>query len=136
MGIIKNGNLGVALKGIWNNPVPIFSFVFPAFPLITLNAEASGSLAWSVTGSSTMIKADLNGKIILGCKLKAGTDIVSSFTGGVEGIIVSASGSAIIEEGKVTKNFSIIGGNIYAYLDKTVLGKKERVAQETMYKGW
>ena len=73
--------------------------------------SASGS------GSSLKLTASLEGKITLGCEIKAGWDIIASLSAGV-----NASGSAVIQNKKVTKNFSISSGKLYAYLDKTVLG--------------
>ena len=78
--------------------------------------SASGS------GSSLKLTASLEGKITLGCEIKAGWAIIASLSAGVEGIIVNDSGSAVIQNKKVTKNFSISAGKLYAYLDKTVLG--------------
>ena len=141
LGTATIGNTGFKLSGGWSSTINIFTFVFPAFPLVSLNANAKGSISWSVSvksgsGSSVKLNASLSGKISLGCEVKAGWDPVASFSGGVEGVIVNASGSATIENGKVTKNFSISGGQIYVYLDRSILGSKERVAQQTLYNGW
>ena len=54
----------------------------------------------------------------------------------VEGTIVNASGSATIQNKKVTKNFSISGGKIVIYLDRSVFKKKKRVAEKTLFNGW
>ena len=50
--------------------------------------------------------------------------------------IVDASGSAIIQNKSVTKNFNISSGQLYAYLDEAILGKKDRLAEETLFNGW
>jgi hypothetical protein len=141
LGTATIGNSGFSLSGGWSSTINIFSFAFPAFPLVSLNAKAKGSISWSVSvksgsGSSVKLSASLSGKITLGCEVKAGWDPIVSFAGGVEGVIVNASGSATIENKKVTKNFSISGGQIYVYLDRSILGSKERVAQQTLYNGW
>ena len=72
----------------------------------------------------------------MGCEIKAGWDRVSLFSGGVEGVIVSASGSATIKNKSVIKNFNISAGKIFAYLDRSILGNKERVAEKTLFNGW
>ena len=134
------GNTGASLKGTWNKSINIFTFSFPTFPLISLTAKTKGSISWGVsaTGSGSSIKLDasLDGKITLGCEIKAGCDIIASLSAGVEGIIVNASGSAIIQNKSVTKNFKIIAGQLYVYLDKSILGKKERLAEKTLFNGW
>ena len=134
------GNTGASLKGTWNKSINIFTFSFPTFPLISLIAKTKGSISWDVnaTGSGSSIKLDasLDGKITLECKIEAGYDIITSLSGGVEGIIVNASGSAIIQNKSVTKNFKISAGELYVYLDKSILGKKERLAEKTLFNGW
>ena len=135
------GNTGVSLKGSWSRTVKIFTFAFPAFPLVSLNAHVYGSISWGVSvtsgsGKSVKLSASLGGTLSLGCEVKAGWDPVISFTGGVEGVIVSASGSATIQNGSVTKNFSINAGRIYVYLDRSILGNKKRVAEKTLFAGW
>jgi len=75
LGTTKIGNTGVSLSGGWSRTITIFKFAFPAFPLITLNAKASGSISWSISasgsGKSVKLSASLGGKITLGCELKA-----------------------------------------------------------------
>ena len=76
-------------------------------------------------------------KISLGCEIKAGCDNIASLSAGVECTIVDASGSAIIQNDIVTKDFNISSsGQLYAYLDETILGKKERLVEETLFNGW
>ena len=135
------GNTGVSLKGSWSKTVKIFTFAFPAFPLVSLNAHVHGSISWGVSvtsgsGKSVKLSASLGGTLSLGCEVKAGWDPIISFTGGVEGVIVSASGSATIQNGSVTKNFSINAGRIYVYLDRSIFGSKKRVAEKTLFSGW
>ena len=135
------GNTGVTLKGSWSKTVNVFTFVFPAFPLVSLNAHVYGSVSWGVSvtsgsGSSVKLSASLSGTLSLGCEVKAGWDPVASFSGGVEGVIVSASGYAAIENKKVTKNFSISAGRIYVYLDRSIAGNKKRVEEKTLFNGW
>ena len=133
-------NTGVSLKGSWIKSINIFTFTFPSFPLISLTAKTKGSVSWGVSascsGSSLKLTASLEGTITLGCEIKAGWDIIASLSAGVEGIIVNAFGSAVIQNKKVTKNFNISAGKLYAYLDKTVLGKKERLAKKILFNGW
>ena len=45
------GNTGVSVSGSWSKTITIFKFAFPAFPLISLNAKAKGSISWSVSAS-------------------------------------------------------------------------------------
>jgi hypothetical protein len=141
LGTTTIGNTGVTLSGSWSKSIPIFKFAFPAFPLISISAKATGSISWKVSvtsgsGSGVKLAASLNGKISLGAEIKAGVDIIVSYSAGVEGIIVNASGSAAIQNRKVTKNFSISGRKIYVYLKKSVFGKKKTVAEKTLYNGW
>ena len=141
LGTTTIGNTGVSLKGSWSKTITIFKFAFPAFPLVSINAKAKGTISWAVSvtsgsGSSVKLSASLGGTISLGCEVKAGWDAIVSFSGGVEGVIVSATGSATIENKKVTKNFSISGGKIVVYLDRDVFGKKKRVAEKTLFNGW
>ena len=141
LGTTTIGNTGVSLKGSWSKTIVIFKFAFPAFPAISINAKAKGTISWSVSvtsgsGSSVKLSASLGGKITLGAEIKAGWDILLSYSAGVEGVIVNASGSASIANKKVTKNFTISAGKIYLYLDKSVLNKKKRVAEKTLYNGW
>ena len=72
----------------------------------------------------------------MGCEIKAGWDPVASFSAGIEGVIVSASGSATIKNKSVEKKFTISAGKISAYLDRSILGNKERVAEKTLFNGW
>jgi hypothetical protein len=134
------GNTGVSLKGSWSKSKTIFTFVFPSFPAASLNAVTSGTISWSVSytgsGKSTVLSASLSGTVKLGCEIKAGWDIIASLSAGIEGIIVSASGSAAIKNKSVEKKFSISAGKIYAYLDRSILGKKERLGEKTMWNGW
>ena len=141
LGTTKIGNIGVSLKGSWSKTITIFKFAFPAFPLVSINAKAKGKISWAVSatsgsGSSVKLSASLGGKISLCCEVKAGWDAIASFSGGVEGTIVNASGSATIQNKKVTKNFSISGGKIVIYLDRSVFKKKKRVAEKTLFNGW
>ena len=141
LGTTTIGNTGVSLQGSWSKSVKIFTFAFPAFPLVSLNAHISGTISWGVSvtsgsGSSVKLSASLDGTLSLGCEVKAGWDKIISFSGGVEGVIVSASGSATIQNGNVTKNFSISAGRIYVYLDRSILGRKKRVAEKTLFAGW
>ena len=140
LGTATIGNTGINLSGSWSRSLTIFSFTFPSFPLVTLNALASGYISWGVSytgsGASTVLYASLSGSITLGCEVKAGWDPVASFSAGIEGVIVSASGYATIKNRSVEKNFSISAGRIYAYLDRSILGNKERVAEKTLYAGW
>ena len=141
LGTTTIGNTGVSLQGSWSKSVKIFTFAFPAFPLVSLNAHISGTISWGVSvtsgsGSSVKLSASLDGTLSLGCEVKAGWDKIISFSGGVEGVIVSASGSATIQNGSVTKNFSISAGRIYVYLDRSILGRKKRVAEKTLFAGW
>ena len=134
------GNTGTSLKGIWNESLNIFTFNFPTFPLISLSSKVKGLISWDVkdisSNSSIKLDASLDGKISLGCEIKAGCDDIASLSAGVECTIVDASGSAIIQNKSVTKNFNISTGKLYAYLDETILGKKERLAEETLFNGW
>ena len=135
------GNTGVTLKGSWSKTIPIFSFAFPAFPLVSLNAHVFGSISWGVSvasgsGSYVKLSASLSGTLSLGCEVKAGWDPIISFAGGVEGVIVSASGYAEIQNGSVTKKFDINAGRIYIYLDRSIFGDKERVGEKTLFNGW
>ena len=50
--------------------------------------------------------------------------------------IVDASGSAIIQNDIVTKDFNISSVQLFTYLDEAILGKKERLAEETLFNGW
>ena len=140
LGTATIGNTGINLSGSWSRSLTIFSFTFPSFPLVTLNALASGYISWGVSytgsGASTVLYTSLSGSITLGCEVKAGWDPVASFSAGIEGVIVSASGYATIKYRSVEKNFSISAGRIYAYLDRSILGNKERVAEKTLYAGW
>ena len=142
LGTTTIGNTGVSLKGSWSKTISaIFKFAFPAFPLVSINAKAKGTISWAVSvtsgsGSSVKLSASLGGKISLCCEVKAGWDAIVSFSGGVEGTIVNASGSATIQNKKVTKNFSISGGKIVIYLDRSVFKKKKRVAEKTLFNGW
>ena len=121
LGTTKIGNTGVSLSGGWSRTITIFKFAFPAFPLITLNAKASGSISWSISASGS-------GKSVV--------DFIASLSAGVEGVIVNASGSATIQNGSVTKNFSISAGIIYVYLDRSFIGFKKRLAEKTLFNGW
>ena len=141
LGTTKIGNTGVSLSGSWSKTIPIFSFAFPAFPLISINIKAKGSISWSVgvtsgSGSSIKLSASLSGKITLGAEIKAGVDWLLSYSAGVEGVIINASGSASIQNKKVTKNFSISAGKIIVYLDRSIFGIKKRKAEKTLYNGW
>ena len=135
------GNTGTSLKGIWNESLNLFTFNFPTFPLISLSSKVKGLISWDVkdisSNSSIKLDASLDGKISLGCEIKAGCDDISSLSAGVECTIVEASGSAIIQNDIVTKDFNISSsGQLYAYLDEAILGKKERLAEETLFNGW
>jgi hypothetical protein len=140
LGTTTIGNTGVSLSGSWSKTITVFKFAFPAFPLISLNAKAKGSISWSVSasgsGKSVKLSSSLSGKITLGCELKAGVDFIASLSAGVEGVIVNASGSATIQNGSVTKNFSISAGKIYVYLDRSFIGFKKRLAEKTLFNGW
>ena len=134
------GNTGTSLKGIWNESLNLFTFNFPTFPLISLSSKVKGLISWDVkdisSNSSIKLDASLDGKISLGCEIKAGCDDIASLSAGVEGIIVDASGSAIIQNKSVTKDFNISSGQLFAYLDEAILGRKERLAEETLFNGW
>jgi hypothetical protein len=140
LGTTTIGNTGVSLSGKWSKTITIFKFAFPAFPLISLNAKAKGSISWSVSvsgsGKSVKLSASLSGKITLGCEVKAGVDFIASLSAGVEGVIVSASGSATIQNNSVTKNFNISAGKLYAYLDRSFIGFKKRLGEVTLFNGW
>ena len=140
LGTTTIGNTGVSLSGSWSKTITVFKFAFPAFPLITLNAKAKGSISWSVSasgsGKSVKLSASLSGKITLGCEVKAGVDFIASLSAGVEGVIVSASGSATIQNNSVTKNFNISAGKLYAYLDRSFIGFKKRLGEVTLFNGW
>ena len=140
LGTTTIGNTGVSLSGSWSKTITVFKFAFPAFPLITLNAKAKGSISWSVSasgsGKSVKLSASLSGKITLGCEVKAGVDFIASLSAGVEGVIVSASGSATIQNNSVSKNFNISAGKLYAYLDRSILGFKKRLGEVTLFNGW
>ena len=132
---------GVSLKGSWSKTITIFKFAFPAFPLVSINAKAKGTISWAVSvtsgsGSSVKLSASLSGKITLGCEVKAGVDFIASLSAGVEGVIVSASGSATIQNNSVTKNFNISAGKLYAYLDRSFFGFKKRLGEVTLFNGW
>ena len=79
---------------------------------------------------------NLNGKLTLGLEAKVGWDAFVSLSGGVEGEIINASGYATIKNGSVVKHFTINAGKLVLYMDKSVLGNRERVAEKTLYKGW
>ena len=68
--------------------------------------------------------------------LKLFVDFIASLSAGVEGVIVNASGSATIQNGSATKNFSISAGIIYVYLDRSFIGFKKRLAEKTLFNGW
>ena len=140
LGTTTIGNTGVSLSGSWSKTITVFKFAFPAFPLISLNAKAKGSISWSVSasgsGKSVKLSASLSGKITLGCEVKAGVDFIASLSAGVEGVIVSASGSATIQNNSVTKNFNISAGKLYAYLDRSFIGFKKRLGEVTLFNGW
>ena len=140
LGTTTIGNTGVSVSGSWSKTITIFKFAFPAFPLISLNAKAKGSISWSVSasgfGKSVKLSASLSGKITLGCEVKAGVDFIASLSAGVEGVIISASGSATIQNNSVSKNFNISAGKLYAYLDRSILGFKKRLGEVTLFNGW
>ena len=75
----------------------------------------------SGSGSLVKLSASLSGTLSLGCEVKAGWDPVASFSGGVEGVIVSASGSATIQNNSVTKNFNIMMEKLYKTIEKELI---------------
>ena len=140
LGTTTIGNDGITLKGSWNEREAIFTFVFPNFPLISIDACIEGTISWEVKytgkGTSTVLSAYLNGILTLGLEAKVGWDALVSLSGGVEGEIINASGYATIKNGSVVKHFTINAGKLVLYMDKSVLGNRERVAEKTLYKGW
>jgi len=139
LGTFKFGNTGISYthKKTYSYTVTIFTFTFPNFPAVSVGILATGSLTYQISwASGSALTASLTGTLTATAQIKAGWDSIASLTAGASGVIASASGSATIKSGSVTKSFSFNYGKITCFISGKLFGKEILRRDFTVFEGW
>ena len=139
LGTFKFGNTGISYthKKTYSYTVTIFTFTFPNFPAVSVGVLATGSLTYQISwASGPALTASLTGTLSATAQIKAGWDSIASLTAGASGVIASASGSATIKSGSVTKSFSFNYGKITCFISGKLFGKEILRRDFTVFEGW
>ena len=139
LGTFKFGNTGIsyATKKTYSYTQTIFTFTFPNFPAVSVGILATGSLTYKISwASGSALTASLTGTLSATAQIKAGWDSIASLTAGASGVIASASGSATIKSGSVTKSFSFNYGKITCFISGKLFGKEILRRDFTVFEGW
>ena len=139
LGTFKFGNTGISYthKKTYSYTVTIFTFTFPNFPAVSVGVLATGSLTYQISwASGSALTASLTGTLSATAQIKAGWDSIASLTAGASGVIASASGSATIKSGSVTKSFSFNYGKITCFISGKLFGKEILRRDFTVFEGW
>ena len=139
LGTFKFGNTGIsyATKKTYSYTQTIFTFTFPNFPAVSVGILATGSLTFQISwASGSALTASLSGTLSATAQIKAGWDSSASLTAGASGVIASASGSATIKSGSVTKSFSFNYGKITCFISGKLFGKEILRRDFTVFEGW
>ena len=139
LGTFKFGNTGISYthKKTYSYTVTIFTFTFPNFPAVSVGILATGSLTYQISwASGSALSASLTGTLSATAQIKAGWDSIASLTAGATGVIASASGSASIKSGSVTKSFSFNYGKITCFISGKLFGKEILRRDFTVFEGW
>ena len=139
LGTFKFGNTGIsyATKKTYSYTQTIFTFTFPNFPAVSVGILATGSLTFQISwASGSALTASLTGTLSATAQIKAGWDSIASLTAGATGVIASASGSASIKSGSVTKSFSFNYGKITCFISGKLFGKEILRRDFTVFEGW
>ena len=139
LGTFKFGNTGISYtyKKTYSYTVTIFTFTFPNFPAVSVGILASGSLTYQISwASGSALTASLTGTLTATAQIKAGWDSIASLTAGASGVIASASGSATIKSGSVTKSFSFNYGKITCFISGKLFGVEILRKDFTVFEGW
>ena len=139
LGTFKFGNTGISYthKKTYSYTVTIFTFTFPNFPAVSVGVLATGSLTYQISwASGPALTASLTGTLSATAQIKAGWDSIASLTAGASGVIASASGSATIKSGSVTKSFSFNYGKITCFISGKLFGVEILRRDFTVFEGW
>ena len=139
LGTFKFGNTGISYthKKTYSYTVTIFTFTFPNFPAVSVGVLATGSLTYQISwASGSALTASLTGTLSATAQIKAGWDSIASLTAGASGVIASASGSATIKSGSVTKSFSFNYGKITCFISGKLFGVEILRRDFTVFEGW
>ena len=139
LGTFKFGNTGISYthKKTYSYTVTIFTFTFPNFPAVSVGILATGSLTYQISwASGSALTASLTGTLSATAQIKAGWDSIASLTAGASGVIASASGSATIKSGSVTKSFSFNYGKITCFISGKLFGVEILRRDFTVFEGW
>ena len=139
LGTFKFGNTGISYthKKTYSYTVTIFTFTFPNFPAVSVGILATGSLTYQISwASGSALTASLTGTLSATAQIKAGWDSIASLTAGASGVIASASGSATIKSGSVTKSFSFNYGKITCFISGKLFGVEILRKDFTVFEGW
>ena len=139
LGTFKFGNTGISYthKKTYSYTVTIFTFTFPNFPAVSVGILATGSLTYQISwASGSALTASLTGTLTATAQIKAGWDSIASLTAGASGVIASASGSATIKSGSVTKSFSFNYGKITCFISGKLFGVEILRRDFTVFEGW
>mgnify|MGYP007070204904 CR=1 FL=1 len=139
LGTFKFGNTGISYthKKTYSYTVTIFTFTFPNFPAVSVGVLATGSLTYQISwASGSALTASLTGTLSATAQIKAGWDSIASLTAGASGVIASASGSATIKSGSVTKSFSFNYGKITCFISGKLFGVEILRKDFTVFEGW
>ena len=139
LGTFKFGNTGISYttSKTYSYTQHIFTFTFPNFPAVSVGIYATGSLTYKISwASGSALTATLTGTLSATAQIKAGWDSIASLTAGASGVIASASGSATIYNGSVTKSFSFNYGKITCFISGKLFGKEILRRDFTVFEGW
>ena len=139
LGTFKFGNTGISYtcSKSYSYTQTIFTFTFPNFPAVSVGILATGTLSFKISwASGSALTATLTGTLTATAQIKAGWDSIASLTAGASGVIASASGSATIKSGSVTKSFSFNYGKITCFISGKLFGKEILRRDFTVFEGW
>ena len=123
---------------------PIFVFVVPPFPAVSVGCYVGGSVYvgfgfQSGSGSGAKYWAKASGSLTLGAEIKAGWDVIASLSAYAEGTVISAQGQVILSQGSVSKDsgFSLSIGRLVVGIRGVALGVfRSDLWSTTLFNGW
>jgi len=145
LGSFEFGNCGCSAEISFSRSYrqPIFVFVPPPFPLVSVGCYVGGSIygglgVKSGTGG-TQYWAKAEGSLIMGAEIKAGWDVIASLSAYAEGTIINASGQVTLSQGSVSSGsgFRLSGGKIVVGIRGVAFGVfKADLWSTTLFNGW
>ena len=109
---IGNNGIDAGTSKSWSGKYKLFSIRFPPMPSINLNIYASGNFQYSAqytSASQDSLKLSLSGTLNPLAELAGSSSSLIKLSISIDGVLIGASGDAIVSKSGITKEFKFYG---------------------------